>query len=147
MDMPHSEYSDLHLKYTGFPVLDDSYIASSISETTRACSGRTTGSVSFTIERGSVKIVNNSLGGLIGAIQKVLDEWEREKGVTVDYIHDEKALEELARQKNSLAIFLPAMDKSDLFATVEKDGVFPKKSFSIGHARDKRYYLECRKIK
>lgn len=98
-------------------------------------------------KRGSVKIVNNSLGGLIGAIQKVLDEWEREKGVTVDYIHDEKALEELARQKNSLAIFLPAMDKSDLFATVEKDGVFPKKSFSIGHARDKRYYLECRKIK
>lgn len=98
-------------------------------------------------KRGSVKIVNNSLGGLIGAVQKVLDEWEETKGVTVDYIHDEKALEELALQPNSLAIFLPAMDKSDLFTTVEKDGVFPKKSFSIGHARDKRYYLECRKIK
>lgn len=98
-------------------------------------------------KRGSIKIVNSSLGGLIGAIQKILDEWENEKGVTVDYIHDEKALEELAKQPNSLAIFLPAMDKSDLFATVEKDGVFPKKSFSIGHARDKRYYLECRKIK
>ena len=98
-------------------------------------------------KRGSIKIVNSSLGGLIGAIQKILDEWENEKGVTVDYIHDEKALEELAKQPNSLAIFLPAMDKSDLFTTVEKDGVFPKKSFSIGHARDKRYYLECRKIK
>lgn len=98
-------------------------------------------------KRGSLKIVNSSLGGLIGAIQKILDEWENEKGVTVDYIHDEKALEELAKQPNSLAIFLPAMDKSDLFTTVEKDGVFPKKSFSIGHARDKRYYLECRKIK
>ncbi|MBE6713216.1 MAG: DUF1015 domain-containing protein [Ruminococcaceae bacterium] len=98
-------------------------------------------------KRGSIKIVNNSLGGLIGAVQKVLDRWEQEKGVTVDYIHDEKALEELSEQENSLAIFLPAMDKSDLFSTVEKDGVFPKKSFSIGHARDKRYYLECRKIK
>ena len=58
-----------------------------------------------------------------------------------------RLLEELSQQPNSLAIFLPAMDKSDLFITVEKDGVFPKKSFSIGHARDKRYYLECRKIK
>ncbi len=98
-------------------------------------------------KRGTIKIVNNSLGGLIGAIQRVLDKWEEAKGVTVDYIHDEKALEELSRQPNSLAIFLPAMNKSDLFITVEKDGVFPKKSFSIGHARDKRYYLECRKIK
>jgi hypothetical protein len=39
------------------------------------------------------------------------------------------------------------MDKSELFATVAKSGVFPKKSFSVGHARDKRYYLECRRIK
>ncbi len=97
-------------------------------------------------ERGEIKIQNRSLGSLIAAVQKVLDEYE-EKGCAVDYIHDESALEDLAKRENSLAIFLPTMDKSDLFQTVEKDGVFPKKSFSIGHARDKRYYLECRKIK
>ncbi|MBR5295065.1 MAG: DUF1015 domain-containing protein [Clostridia bacterium] len=98
-------------------------------------------------KRGSICIQNPSLGGLIAAVQRVLDRFENEEGCTVDYIHDESALEELAKKENSLAIFLPSMDKSDLFCTVEKEGVFPKKSFSIGHARDKRYYLECRKIK
>ncbi len=98
-------------------------------------------------KKGSVSIQNSSLGGLIAAVQKVLDRFENEKGAVVDYIHDESSLEALAQKENSLAIFLPKMDKSDLFKTVEKDGVFPKKSFSIGHARDKRYYLECRKIK
>ncbi len=97
--------------------------------------------------QGSIRIAYSSLGGLIGKVQAVLDEWEEKHGVKVDYIHDEKALEELSKKEHSLAIYLPGMDKSDLFATVEKDGVFPKKSFSIGHARDKRYYLECRKIK
>jgi len=43
-------------------------------------------------------------------------------------------------------LVLPAMDKSDFFETVEKSGVFPRKSFSVGHAEDKRYYLECRII-
>ncbi len=98
-------------------------------------------------KRGKIKIQNHSLGSLIASVQKVLDRFEQEEGCTVDYIHDESALEELAKRENSLAIFLPSMDKSDLFCTVEKDGVFPKKSFSIGHAKDKRYYLECRKIK
>ncbi len=98
-------------------------------------------------KRISIRVKNPSLGGLIASVQKVLDRFENEEGCTVDYIHDESALEELAKKENSLAIFLPSMDKSDLFCTVEKEGVFPKKSFSIGHARDKRYYLECRKIK
>lgn len=98
-------------------------------------------------KRGAITIRNSSLGSLIGAVQRVLDRFESEKGAVVDYIHDESSLEALARKENSLAIFLPKMDKADLFLTVEKDGVFPKKSFSIGHARDKRYYLECRKIK
>lgn len=98
-------------------------------------------------KKDTVKVKNESLGSLIAAVQKVLDRVHDAKEGVVDYIHDEKALEKLAEKENSLAIFLPKMDKSDLFATVERSGVFPKKSFSIGHARDKRYYLECRKIK
>ena len=97
-------------------------------------------------KEGTVKIRNASLGSLIGEVQTVLDEWEK-KGSPVDYIHDDKALEKLAEKENTFALFLPAMEKEDLFRTVEVAGVFPKKSFSIGHARDKRYYLECRKIK
>jgi hypothetical protein len=97
-------------------------------------------------EEGSITVRNESLGSLIGAVQDALDLVEKE-GAVVDYIHDDKALEKLAQQENTFALFLPAMEKSDLFRTVEVAGVFPKKSFSIGHARDKRYYLECRKIK
>lgn len=95
---------------------------------------------------GSIRIKNESLGSFIGAVQQTLDVYEQTTAATVDYIHDEKALLKLAKQKGSLALFMPPMDKSDLFQTVEHDGVFPKKSFSIGHAADKRYYTECRKL-
>lgn len=98
-------------------------------------------------KRDILRVKNESLGALIAAVQKVLDRVHDAGEGVVDYIHDEKALLKLSEKENSLAIFLPKMNKSDLFKTVERSGVFPKKSFSIGHARDKRYYLECRKIK
>ena len=53
----------------------------------------------------------------------------------------------LGKKAGSCGILLPKMAKSELFSSVIKSGAFPKKSFSIGHARDKRYYLECRGIK
>ena len=96
-------------------------------------------------EEGSLFLKNESLGSWIAAVQKVLDEAEA-AGAEVDYIHDEAALRKLAQREGSLALFMPLMEKGDLFCTVERSGVFPKKSFSIGHARDKRYYTECRKI-
>ena len=53
----------------------------------------------------------------------------------------------LAAEEGNLSVLMPAFDKRELFRTVLSEGVFPKKSFSIGHARDKRYYLECRKLR
>ena len=97
--------------------------------------------------RGSVRIPSLSLGGLIGDVQQFLDEYTEKNGGIIDYIHDDESAEELSRNDGAVALFMPAMDKSDLFSTVSAEGVFPKKSFSIGHARDKRYYLECRRIK
>ena len=94
-----------------------------------------------------IKIPANSLGGMIDTLQLFLEKFVGENGGTIDYIHDDAALRKLAEKEGSIAFFLPPMDKADLFKTVIADGVFPKKSFSIGHARDKRYYLECRKIK
>ncbi len=88
-----------------------------------------------------------SLGGMIGTLQAFLESYTGKNGGEIDYIHDGAAVRELASQEGNFGIIMPAMDKSDLFKTVIRDGVFPKKSFSIGHARDKRYYLECRKIK
>ena len=52
----------------------------------------------------------------------------------------------MGRRPGGAAIMLPKMRKSELFTSIIRSGPFPKKSFSIGHAEDKRYYLECRKI-
>ena len=45
-----------------------------------------------------------------------------------------------------IALMLPAVDKADFFQAIALDGVMPRKTFSMGHAREKRYYLEARQI-
>ncbi len=79
-------------------------------------------------------------------MQDTIDGFIAENGGSVDYIHDESSARALAVGSDRAAVLLPALDKSDLFRTVSLGRTFPRKSFSIGQARDKRYYLECRKI-
>lgn len=63
----------------------------------------------------------------------------------MDYIHGEAAVRELAAG-GALGVLLPPFEKADLFRGVYLGGVLPKKTFSMGHAEEKRYYLECRRI-
>ena len=65
----------------------------------------------------------------------------------IDYIHDDDALIALAAKENAIGFLVPGMEKSQLFRGVVADGVLPRKTFSMGHSREKRYYLESRKIK
>ena len=65
----------------------------------------------------------------------------------VDYIHGEESVKGLIKRDNSIGFIFSGMAKSDLFPTVVFDGALPRKTFSMGHAEDKRYYMECRKIK
>lgn len=65
----------------------------------------------------------------------------------IDYIHGEQALRTLSRPANTLGFLFDGMHKDELFSTVIFDGALPRKTFSMGHAKDKRYYLEARKIK
>lgn len=95
---------------------------------------------------GSIPVGAKSIGELIGKLQTFLDDYVKSTGCRIDFIHGEESVEMLAKTPESIGLFLPTMDKSDFFKTVLAGGVFPKKSFSIGHARDKRYYLECRAI-
>ena len=53
----------------------------------------------------------------------------------------------VAEQRDGVAIVLPEIDRGQLFATVSRDGALPRKAFSLGEARDKRYYLECRSLR
>ena len=66
--------------------------------------------------------------------------------VEVDYIHGDEVTRELGMKPGNMAFLLPGMGKDQLFKTVMADGVLPRKTFSMGHAQDKRYYVEARKI-
>ena len=75
------------------------------------------------------------------------DSYLAQNGGKIDYIHGEDVVEGLAKEKNSIGFILPDMGKEELFPTVIHDGALPRKTFSMGHAQDKRYYTECRKIR
>ena len=66
---------------------------------------------------------------------------------SVDYIHGEDVLADLTRSEGRIGFMLPAMDKHDLFASVVEEGATPRKTFSLGEAFEKRFYLECRRIR
>ena len=84
----------------------------------------------------------------VGTLQNFLDWYlARHKGVRVDYIHGEDVVRKLAAQPDTVGFLLPAMGKEELFPTVIRDGVLPRKTFSMGEAHDKRFYLEARKIR
>ena len=81
-------------------------------------------------------------------IQKFIDsELKEHPEMKVDFIHDESSVIEVsAKNPDSVAIVMPALGKGDIFEFVAKDMVLPRKSFSMGHASEKRYYLEAKKI-
>lgn len=83
----------------------------------------------------------------VGSLQEFLDAYLKKSGAKIDYIHGIDVVKSLAEQENSIGFILPDMMKSELFPTVIKDGALPRKTFSMGHAEDKRFYIECRKIK
>ncbi len=83
----------------------------------------------------------------VGTIQGFLDKYLSENEGEIDYIHGENVVLELSMEENSIGFLLPAIDKSNFFNGIEKDGSLPRKTFSMGEAFEKRYYLEARKIK
>ena len=98
--------------------------------------------------KGSIVIERPEQQLAVGTLQNFIDEYiSQHKGAEVDYIHGEESVEALAKKDNSIGFIFDGMEKSQLFKTVIFDGALPRKTFSMGHAVDKRYYLECRKIK
>ncbi len=83
----------------------------------------------------------------VGTLQSFLDGYVLRNKCRIDYIHGDDITRTLGTQKGNLGFLLPAMKKDDLFPTVLHDGVLPRKTFSMGEANDKRFYLEARKIR
>lgn len=83
----------------------------------------------------------------VGSLQIFIDEYIKSNGGKVDYIHGDDVIKKLGSEPGNIGFLLPNMKKTDLFKTVILDGALPRKTFSMGHSYDKRYYLEARKIK
>lgn len=86
-------------------------------------------------------------GRTIGEAERFCRDYVGARGGTLDYIHGGGEAAALAARPGNAGLLLPRMEKAELFSSVAASGPFPRKSFSIGEARDKRYYLECRKIR
>jgi hypothetical protein len=93
----------------------------------------------FAITRPTSKIA-------VGSLQHYLDDFLNKYSGEIDYIHGDDVLCDLTKRENCIGFLLPTPQKADLFPSVISDGALPRKTFSMGHAEDKRYYLECRKI-
>lgn len=84
----------------------------------------------------------------IAMIQKTIDEYmEQDTSVEIDYIHGDDYLVDLVKRSGGVGVFMPKVEKKSLFDYVCHNGVMPRKSFSIGHAESKRYYLESHKVR
>lgn len=83
----------------------------------------------------------------VGSVQIFLDEYLKQNDGKVDYIHGDDVTKELSNNENNVGFIFKPMKKEELFKTVILDGALPRKTFSMGHSYDKRYYLEARKIK
>ncbi len=97
---------------------------------------------------GILTVKNPSSNIEVGTLQSILDELlKNNTEIEVDYIHGDQVVTELGSKPHSMGFYLPVMNKRDLFPTVKLDGVLPRKTFSMGEAEEKRYYLECRRIR
>jgi hypothetical protein len=96
---------------------------------------------------GVIRLVKPSVNLPVGSLQIFLDSILKEGGAEkIDYVHGDEVVFKLGGQSGNIGFFLPVMPKSDLFKTVILDGALPRKTFSMGEARGKRFYMESRKI-
>ena len=82
----------------------------------------------------------------VGTVDEFIEyHLEHHPECSVDYVHDEPAVRALCKE-GAVGLLMPPFEKSDLFKGVVMGGVLPRKTFSMGHAEEKRYYIECRRI-
>jgi hypothetical protein len=98
-------------------------------------------------EFGVIEIAHPTSNLPVGTLQPFIDSFLKNGGAEkVDYVHGEDVTVQLGSQPGNAGFYLPGMNKSDLFKTVILDGALPRKTFSMGEAREKRFYMEARKI-
>ena len=82
-------------------------------------------------------------------LQPVLDNYleiHAEKNPEIDYIHGNDEVFRLGGKNAATSILLPPIAKDSFFSSISNNGPLPRKSFSMGEASEKRFYMECRKL-
>ncbi len=96
---------------------------------------------------GVIEIAHPASNLPVGTIQDFLDGFVKTgRAEKIDYVHGREVVVRLGLTAGQAGIYLPGMHKSDLFKTVILDGALSRKTFSMGEAREKRFYMEARKI-
>ena len=136
------EFEPIHRLLTGIPI---SALRSSLEPFSAA-----EGYPVIIVASGNEETImlNHNLSPLaLSILQPVLDDLIREYGGNMDYIHGEDTIRTLAAHEGTIGLILPGIDKNALFKGVMQGGVLPRKTFSMGAAREKRYYLEGKRRK
>ena len=96
---------------------------------------------------GLLVVENPAFHLTVATLQSFLDDYlEKNSQARIDYIHGDEPVTRLGSQPGNIGFYLPSISKHDLFKTIILDGALPRKTFSMGEADEKRFYLECRKI-
>ncbi len=96
---------------------------------------------------GVISLANPTANLPVGTLQTFLDGFLKQGGAEkIDYVHGSEVVCQLGAQPGNVGFYVPGMEKNDLFKTVILDGALPRKTFSMGEAHEKRFYMECRKI-
>ncbi|WP_028511159.1 DUF1015 domain-containing protein [Ruminococcus sp. NK3A76] len=144
---PALEFEAIHRIVTG---ADENQLFADITNALGLTEGKTDGAQCFGIVNSGQTVwytaANTSSKLTVGTLQNFLDTWCKENGAGIDYIHGTEVVEKLSMDNGSVGFILPDMGKNELFPTVIADGALPRKTFSMGHAWDKRYYIEARRI-
>ncbi len=143
---PALEFEAIHRVIVG---VDSAALMQSMTEALGLVKG--TEGQSFTVvlngTEESYTITKPNANLTVGSLQNFLDEYLKSAVGSIDYIHGDDVVKSLCEAENSIGFLLPSMTKAELFPTVIKDGALPRKTFSMGHAHDKRFYCEARKIR
>ncbi|SFQ44656.1 Uncharacterized conserved protein, DUF1015 family [Lachnospiraceae bacterium XBB1006] len=98
-------------------------------------------------KKGVFSVKNSKWAMEVATLQNFLDDYlSTRKNIKIDYIHGLDSLAQLSEQDGNMGFYLPDPAKADLFRGVIIDGVLPRKTFSMGEAQEKRFYMEARKI-
>ena len=117
---------------------DEKAAADPENHTVRYCFGGKT---------GTMTVICPKWGIPLGTLQAFLDDYlEQHSEAKIDYIHGEDVVSKLGNEAGNMGFFLPDIEKNDLFRGVIIDGVLPRKTFSMGEAHEKRYYMESKMI-